>query len=103
VFNLVGVNDYDRPVGGEAVVKLLDARGREVSRHSVVVSIPAYGKQYIPTKVELPEESGGYVLLVEYMPDRSKKTSPVLSRRYIKVGKKDKYAFYDYEPERLRY
>ncbi len=104
LFNLVGVNDYDHPVAGEAVVKLLDAEGHEVNRRSVGVSVPAYGKQYIPVRVQLPEKPGGYLVLVEYTPHGiNQRPTPVLSRRYIKVGKADAYRFFDYEPEPLKY
>ena len=104
LFNLVGVNDYDHPVAGEAVVKLLDAEGQEVNRRSVGVSVPAYGKQYTPVRVELPEKRGGYLVLVEYTPHGiNQRPTPVLSRRYIKVGKADAYRFFDYPPEPLKY
>ncbi len=103
LFNLVGVNDRGRAVGGRVLVRLLDARGDEVRAHSLLVSIPAYGKQYLPTRLLLPEGSGGYLVLAEYSPGLSESPSPVLSRRYIKVGEKDKYTFFDYKPEPLKY
>ncbi len=102
-FNLVGVNDHDQAVGGEAVVRLLDAKGREVKRQSVAVAVPAYGKQYVPTTVQLPPEGGGYLLLVEFGADGSQRPSPLLSRRYIKVAGKEPYTYFDYEPEPLKY
>ena len=101
VFNLVGVNDYDYTVDGKVVVKLLNADGRQVRRSFAKVSIPAYGKQYVPTKIQLPEESGGYLLLAEYTPSGHTNQSPVLSRRYIKVGRTDKYDYFEYEPKSL--
>jgi len=98
---LVGVNDYDHTVDGKVVVKLLNADGRQVRRSFAKVSIPAYGKQYVPTKIQLPEESGGYLLLAEYTPSGHTNQSPVLSRRYIKVGRTDKYDYFEYEPKSL--
>jgi len=102
-FNLVGVNDYGHPVGGEAVVKLLNSDGQQVSRQSLSVSIPAFGKQYIPARIQLPRESGGCLLVVEYAADAGEKTSPVVSRRFIKVGRQDKYSHFEWRPAPLRY
>ena len=51
----------------------------------------------------MPDESGGYLLLAEFIPGQGKNASPVISRRYIKVGEMDKYIFYDYKPKPLKY
>jgi beta-galactosidase len=101
-FNLVGVNDHDRLVKGIVTVRLLNWAGKEVARVVESVSIPPYGKQYIPTGIRLPEESGGYLVLAEYAPENSK-SPPVLSRRTIKVGEKERYAYFDYELKPLEY
>lgn len=103
LFNLVGVNDEDRAIQGMCVVRLLDGEGKEVSRHSLDVSIPAYGKQHVPTEIPLPNRSGGYLLLAEFTPRQTKNASPIISRRFIKVGEMEKYIFYDYKPKPLKY
>ena len=80
---------------------LLDSRGREVGRQATGVSIPAYFKQYNPQTITLPRTSGGYLVLAEFTPELRLKTSPVTSRRYIKVGTEEPYSYYDYKPKPL--
>jgi hypothetical protein len=45
--------------------------------------------------LELPKEKGGYLLIAEYFPEG--KTTPIISRRYLKIGdsKEEKYDFYE--------
>jgi len=98
-FNLVGINDYDYPVTGNILIKLFDADGNQVVRRQTKISIPAFFKKYKPINIQLPQTSGGYLLLSEFTPQVKQKTGMVISRRYIKVGKKDSYVFFDYLPE----
>jgi hypothetical protein len=90
-------------VNGQVKAKLLDAGGKQVAGNNAEISIPAYGKCYLPTKLQLPRESGGYLLLAEFTPAGIDTNSPIISRRYIKVGKKDTYAYFEYEPKPLKY
>ena len=99
--NLVGVNDYPRDVWGEVLLTLHDSDGREVVRQKTEITIPAYFKRYIPTKVTLPEKSGGYLVVARFTPDPKGRVSPVLSRRYIKVGEQERYSYFDLTPEPL--
>jgi len=99
VFNLVGINDRPDDANGAVKVKLLDPQGKLVAENNVEISIPAYDKCYKPTKIQLPKQSGGYLLLAEF----TNSSSPVISRRYIKVGRKDAYDYYEYEPKPLRF
>lgn len=101
-FNLVGVNDYDAPVSGDVVVKMLDSQGSEVNRRQISITIPPYGKQIAPIAMQIPNESGGYLMLAEFTPNRAQTPSPVLSRRYLKVGEKDRYEWFEYKPEELK-
>jgi len=103
VFNLVGVNDEPNDVNGQVKVKLLDAGGKQVAENNVEISIPAYGKCYVPTKLQLPQRSGGYLMLAEFTPGGIVAPLPIISRRYIKVGKKDAYTYFDYESQPLKY
>ena len=103
VFNLVGVNDEPNNVNGQVKVKLLDAGGKQVAGNDAQISIPAYGKCYLPTKLQLPRENGGYLLLAEFKPVGIDTNLPIISRRYIKVGEKDTYAYFEYEPKPLKY
>jgi hypothetical protein len=103
IFNLVGINDEPNDVIGQVAVKLLDAAGKKVAENNVEISIPACGKCYVPTKLQLPKQSGGYLLLAEFKQAGIDVPSPVISRRYIKVGKKDTYDYYEYQPQPLKY
>ena len=97
-FNLVGVNDYAHPATGKTVVKLINSKGDVVTQQDVLISIDPFAKTINPCLVELPKEKGGYLLVAAYYPDG--KTSPVISRRYLKIGdsKDEKYDFYEMKP-----
>jgi len=67
--------------------------------------IPPSYKRYVPVAIDLPREDGGYLLLAAFTPDVRGTTSPVLSRRYIRVGEAGanvKYGFYDLAPPPVR-
>jgi hypothetical protein len=103
VFNVVGVNDYERRVEGPVVVRLLDSAGEEAARAEMQMTVPAYGKKYVPVSVELPKKAGGYLLVGEFTPSMEQEPAKVLSRRYIKVGEAKEYAFFEYEPQPLEW
>jgi len=86
-FDLIGVNDPGVPATGQVVLRLLDSRGKEVLRQTKAVQMPPYGSQTLPVSVKLPTKADGYLLLAEYTPAGAAKVAPVLSRRYIRVGK----------------
>jgi len=47
--------------------------------------------------VELPQQAGGYLVVAEYYPEDKKE--PVISRRYITVGKENTtYEYYEIKP-----
>lgn len=94
IFNLVGVNDLNKLSSGKVIVKLLDSKGNSVLSQEQSIEIDAFGKKLLPCMIQLPTQSGGYLLKVEYYPEG--KTLPIISRRYIKVGsQQDKYNFID--------
>ena len=97
-FNLVGVNDYAAPATGKTVLKLLNSKGQVSNQQDVTLQINPFGKKVQPCLVELPKEKGGYLLIAEYYPEG--KTTPVISRRYLKIGdsKTEKYDFYELKP-----
>jgi beta-galactosidase/beta-glucuronidase len=95
--NLVGVNDHPREITGRVALRLLDSSGKESGREAFEITIPAYEKQYLPVSLALPEKDGGYLLLAEFTPQGGDSKAPVLSRRYIKVGKPGRYEFFDYK------
>lgn len=100
-FNLVGVNDNPESTSGRVVLRLLDCRGQESGRKTVSVTVPAFGKQYMPVSLTLPRQAGGYLLLAEFSPQSpqgAKGAGSVISRRYLKVGAGLRYRFFDYQP-----
>jgi len=97
-FNLVGINDYVTPATGKTVLKLINSRGEVVTQQELMVQINPLSKKIQPCLVELPKENGGYLLVAAYFPEG--KTSPVVSRRYLKIGnsKDEKYDFFEMKP-----
>ncbi len=98
VFNCIGVNDYDHEVKGKVTVKILDAQGTVEYTQTDQITIPAYDKEYLPCAVHLPEEEGGYVLVSEFTQKNIDRNSPILSRRYLKIGEKETYTYYKINP-----
>lgn len=84
VFNLIGVNDLNRPSAGQVVLKLLDEEGNELLWQEEQIAMEPFGKRIKPCLVKMPAESGCYLLIAEYYEEG--KLEPVLSRRYLKVG-----------------
>ncbi|MCE5269963.1 glycoside hydrolase family 2 [bacterium] len=96
VVNLVGVNDLPADASGAVKVRLLDSTGREVLSQSLTMTIPRFYRENRATMLSLPAQPGGYLLLAEFTP--AGRSEPVVSRRYIRVGKLEKYEFYDLTP-----
>ena len=97
-FNLVGVNDEPGTAQGQISIRLLDEDGKELLDREVAISIPGYLKHHLPVTIPLPENPGGYLLLAEFTPDTNLDQSPIISRRYIKIGAKEPVRFFDYRP-----
>ena len=95
LFNVVGVNDLITPATGKVILKLIDGRGNTAVQHDTSIRIDPFVKKYLPCKLTLPVEKGGYLLIAEYYPEGS--NQPVISRRYLKVGdsQNEKYDFFD--------
>ena len=96
VFNLVGVNDLNEKVTGMFAVKLIDASGKIVTQQQRKIEIPAYQRVNIPAFFNLPQQTGGYLILAEFVKDGSAEI--LKSRRYIKVGNAGKAAFWEEKP-----
>lgn len=95
-FNLVGVNDGKEAVKGQVRLRLLDSQGKEVKQEHATVQITAYGDQLVPVAFQLPDKADGYLLLAEFTPEGHPGQQPLLSRRYVKVGKSGQgYQFHD--------
>ena len=95
-FNIVGINDLSINKKGEVKIKLIDYKGNVVTSRSLNIEIPAYGKKNVPTSISLPKENGGYLLLTELTLQNDKK-KVILSRRYLRVGDKKDYKYFDYK------
>lgn len=95
-FNLAGVNDLKETVTGNLTVKLINAEGNAVAEFKTQVQIPGYRRINIPAFIALPGETGGYLLLSEFLADGRDKVQK--SRRYIIVGDTEKPDFWQVEP-----
>lgn len=99
VFNLVGVNDLDSVVKGNVNLLLMDEKGNKISGQQISISIEPYQATNFPVIYTLPQQPGGYLLICEF---KQKLTDDaIISRRYIKVGYKEKYNFYELIPGEL--
>jgi len=98
LFNLIGVNDDSHPAAGKVVLKLINSKGDVVKQQEKTIQIDPSGKKTLPCMLELPNEKGGYLLTAEYYAGGS--NSPVISRRYLKIGDSpnENYSFYDMKP-----
>lgn len=96
VFNLVGVNDLKEKATGTVTVKLVDANGKTVTKQQRKVEIPAYQRVNIPAFFNLPQQTGGYLILAEFEKDGSAEI--LKSRRYIKVGDDCRNNFLEEKP-----
>lgn len=96
VFNLVGINDLNEKISGTVTTKLLDAGGNEIAKVKRKVDLPAYRRKNIPAFFTLPQKSGGYLILNEFVNDGSDEV--LKSRRYIRVGETENDGFLEIEP-----
>jgi beta-galactosidase len=96
VFNLTGINDLNNTVKGTVSVKLLNENGKTVTEKKMNAELKPFGRVNIPTSVEVPETTGGYLLLSEFEPEGS--TKIYKSRRYIRVGDERKLKFCEVTP-----
>ena len=99
LFNLVGINDYAVPATGNITLKLLNDKGEAVSKQDLSIRIDPFFKKTLPCTITLPTEKGGYLLVAEYFP--AGKTTPIISRRYLKISNSptENFNFYDIDIE----
>jgi hypothetical protein len=100
LFNLAGLNNQTADVKGNAKIYLIDPQGKKLSEKQMSVSLPALTRINLPVDIKLPEQAGGYVLVTEFLPEG--KTQPVVSRRFLKVGKTANYSFFEMKPQELK-
>jgi len=85
LFTLKAVNDFTEIESGEVKIKLLDSQGDIVWSQDQKISINPFGDKNLPVVLDLPKQSGGYLLVTEFR-GKLNSVSPQISRRYIKVG-----------------
>lgn len=101
-FNLIGVNDLGHPMSGKTILELIDSKGNNIYSAMYPITIPAWLSTLQPVKLDLPALPGGYLVKTTFYPEDQEK-KPVISRRYIRVGKNgDSFSFFPtlYPPEK---
>jgi beta-galactosidase len=100
VFSLAGVNNHQVPVAGTLTIRLLNADGKSMVQQIREVELRSLGRSDYPSKLRLPDQAGGYLMVAEFTPSGS--TTPLVSRRYIRVGNPDTYTYYTIRPGELK-
>ena len=94
-FRLTGINNLGNTSSGTVKLRLVDQTGKYVSEQKFPVKLQSFLRTDIPVSMTLPAESGGYVLVAEFTPEKG---SPVISRRFLKVGKSTNYSYFNINP-----
>ena len=95
LFNLAGINNLTTPIQGIVKVKLVNQKGEDIKVQSFPVQLTPFLRSDIPVSITLPNEAGGYVLVAEFTPQNGK---PVISRRFLKIGRLSNYSFFKLQP-----
>lgn len=96
-FELWGINDLKTKSYGKVTIELINETGKKISVQKKEIQIDGFGKTILPCSISLPAKPGGYLLLAKF---ETKNTLPVISRRYIKVGKTEgAFKFYDFKTD----
>lgn len=96
LFNLAGINNFNKTATGTVKVKLLNSKGQTASEQNFPVNLESFIRTDIPVSIVLPSQTGGYVLVAEFT---SENGSPVISRRYLKVGQATNYLYFNLNPK----
>ncbi|MFA5816946.1 MAG: sugar-binding domain-containing protein [Bacteroidales bacterium] len=96
LFNLVGVNNLASPLSGTVKLKLIDQTGKYVAEQTLPVKLQSFLRTDIPVSLTLPTQTGGYVLVAEFTPENG---SPVISRRFLKIGQAANYSYFNLNPK----
>lgn len=96
VFNLIGVNDRNKPASGMVTLKLISADGKVISSQTQNLTIAPFNRVDVPVVVQLPGEEGGYLVTTEFKQDGD--TQILKSRRYIQIGSKKVSSYYSIQP-----
>ncbi len=94
--NLLAVNDSGDKKSGELIFNLLDQNGKVVFEDKQRVMVDAFWQKNIPIQVKMPAKKGGY-MFISYLKEDGLDDIAQVSRRYINVGEKKKYEYFEYE------
>jgi hypothetical protein len=97
---LAKINDLNKDVSGKVTLRILDSYGKTVSKTGMAVAFSAFECTSDLAGISLPKKPGGYLLIAEFIANGS--TNPVISRRYIKVGKVPEYIFFEIKTSSLK-
>lgn len=100
LFNLAGVNNHGTSLKGKVNLSLLDSGGIKVLENQLDVALSPFVLTNYPMSLNLPAQPGGYLLVAEFTPEGE--STPVISRRYIKVGKTGTYKYFELQPSALK-
>jgi hypothetical protein len=95
-FKLAKINDLPGSITGKVMVSILDFEGKSVLEKIIPVVLSGFDRSFIQTEITLPKQAGGYLILAKFIATGSQK--PVISRRYIKVGKAAVYKYFEMQP-----
>jgi hypothetical protein len=96
LFNLAGINNLPKMVSGTITIKVYNSMGIINSEKSIMVKLPSWLRTDIPVGIKLPAQPGGYLLVAKFTPENG---SPVLSRRFLKVGEMATYSYFSMDPK----
>jgi hypothetical protein len=83
-------------VSGTITIKVYNSMGIINSEKSIMVKLPSWLRTDIPVGIKLPAQPGGYLLVAKFTPENG---SPVLSRRFLKVGEMATYSYFSMDPK----
>jgi len=95
LFNLAGVHNLNKPVGGNVWIRLIDAAGKVSAEQQLPVRLEPFLRTDIPVSLTLPSVPGGYVLIAAFTPANG---TPLTSRRFLKIGQPEKYSYFSVDP-----
>ena len=96
LINLLAVNDAGALKSGSLTLNLLDQSGKVVFEYRQNIKVDAFWQKTISIPVKMPAKKGGY-MLISYLKEDGLDDIPQVSRRYINIGKKNQYEYFDYE------
>jgi hypothetical protein len=100
IFQLAGINNSPKTTLGNLDIRLIDSDGKDIFQNTTEINLEPLSNTRILRSVKLPDREGGYLLLAQFTPQGS--DQPVISRRFIKVGKADSYKFFEIQPSPLQ-